>query len=103
MDDQAQTMIENLHKNTGKSLEEWVDLVKKEKLEKHGQIVKWLKETHSFTHGFANLEAHKMLKSDAGSDSDHDALIHSQYKGKEHFLPVLEKLKNEISLFGKDV
>ncbi|WP_262709492.1 DUF4287 domain-containing protein [Algoriphagus formosus] len=29
MDDQAQTMIENLHKNTGKSLEEWIDLVKK--------------------------------------------------------------------------
>jgi predicted transport protein len=103
MDDQVQTMIENLHKNTGKSLEEWIDLVKKEKLEKHGQIVKWLKETHSFTHGFANLVAHKTLKSDAGSASDHEGLIQSQYKGKEHFLPVLNKLKNEINLFGKDV
>lgn len=103
MDDQAKTMIENLHKNTGKSLEAWIDLVKKEKLEKHGQIVKWLKETHGFTHGFANLVAHKTLKSDAGSSPEQDELIQSQYKGKEHFLPLLDRLKNEIRLFGKDV
>ncbi|WP_262709494.1 DUF4287 domain-containing protein [Algoriphagus formosus] len=48
-------------------------------------MVKWLKETHSFTHGFANLLAHKTFKSDAGSASDHDELIQSQYKAKGAF------------------
>ncbi len=31
MDKAAQTMIENLHKNTGKTLEQWIELVKKRK------------------------------------------------------------------------
>ena len=80
MDDAAKTMIENLQKNTGKSLEEWVDLVKKQKLEKHGEILKFLKGDHGFTHGFANLIAHKTLKSDAGSADDLDTLVQEQYK-----------------------
>jgi hypothetical protein len=36
MDKATQTMIENLYKNTGKTLEQWIDLVKSEKFEKHG-------------------------------------------------------------------
>ena len=32
-------MIENLHKNTGKTREQWIDIVKKEAFEKHGQII----------------------------------------------------------------
>ena len=31
MDKATQTMIENLHKNTGKPLEQWIAIVKKEK------------------------------------------------------------------------
>ena len=36
-------MIENLRKNTGKSLEEWISIVKKTGIEKHGEIIKYLK------------------------------------------------------------
>ena len=59
MDKATQTMIENLHKNTGKTLEEWIDIVKKQTFVKHGEIIKFLKEQHEFTHGFANLVARK--------------------------------------------
>lgn len=34
MDKVTQTMIENLHKNTGKKLEQWIDIVKSRKLHK---------------------------------------------------------------------
>lgn len=30
-------------------------------------------------------------------------MIEKQYKGKEHFLPIFQKLKTEIAAFGKDV
>ncbi|SFU13329.1 Predicted transport protein [Algoriphagus locisalis] len=103
MDQAAQKMIDNLEKNTGKSLDQWVATVQKTDLKKHGEIVKFLKSEHSFTHGFANLVAHKALKSDAGSVSDTDELITKQYKGKEHFLPIYEKLREEIKAFGPDV
>ncbi len=100
--DQGQKMIQNLEEKYGKSLSEWIDLAKAQKLEKHGQIVKFLKSEHGFTHGFANLVAHKTLKSDAGSSEESD-LIAGQYKGKEHFLPLYKKLSAEISKFGNDI
>ncbi len=103
MDPATQTMIENLRKNTGKSLEEWTAIVATQNFQKHGEIMKFLKENHGFTHGFANLVAHKTLKSDAGSVVETDDLITKQYQGKEHFLPVYEKLHNAISAFGSDV
>jgi hypothetical protein len=103
MDKAAQTMIENLHINTGKSLEEWIFIVQKQKIEKHGQIIKYLKENHGFTHGYANMVALKARGADAGSVDDKDSLIENQYKGKEHFLPLYESIIEEVKKFGNDV
>jgi predicted transport protein len=103
MDKAEMTMIENLHKNTGKTLEQWISIVKNENFEKHGQIVKFLKESHGFTHGFANLVALKAKGADAGSVTDKNELIASQYKGKEQLKPIYEKLINRINTFGNDV
>ena len=97
------TIIDNLYKNTGKTLEQWISIVKKENFEKHGQIMKFLKEKHSFTHGFANLVALKARGADAGSSENKDDLIEKQYKGKENFRPVYESLINEIKKFGSDI
>lgn len=103
MDAATQTMIDNLQKNTGKSLEEWIQIVQAQKLQKHGEILKFLKGDHGFTHGFANLVAHKALKSDAGSVENTDDLVQKQYQGKEHYWPLYEKLKSGIETFGSDV
>ena len=103
MDNAAQTMLDNLKKNTGKSLEEWIEEVKTLKFEKHGQIMKYLKEEKGLTHGFANLVALKTLATDAGSHEDQDELINNQYKGKEHFRPIYDKLIVAISKFGNDI
>lgn len=65
--------------------------------------MKFLKEEHALTHGFANLIALKYRGADAGSASSEDELITKQYLGKEHFKPLFEKLMNEIQKFGNDV
>lgn len=103
MDKAEQTMLDNLHKNTGKTLKQWVEIIKKRNFEKHGQIMKFLKEEHSFTHGFANMVAMKSRGADAGSVENKDELIDKQYKGKEHLKPLYDKLIKEIRKFGKDV
>lgn len=103
MDKATQTMIDNLHKNTGKTLEQWIEIVTKENFTKHGEIIKFLKEQHEFTHGFANLVAHKAKETDAGSAENTDDLIISQYIGKEHLKPIYDKLLSEILTFGNDI
>ena len=103
MDKATQTMIDNLYKNTGKTLEQWIDIVKSQNFAKHGEIIKFLKEKHNLTHGFANLIAHKAKGSDAGSAEDQEALITKQYQGKEHFKPVYDKLISEIMTYGEDI
>ena len=103
MDQAEKTMMDNLHKNTGKSLEEWIAVVQKKGFEKHGEILKFLKDEHGFTHGFANLVALKSRGTDAGSVDDKDSLIAKQYVGKENLKPIYEKLLNEVLKFGNDI
>ncbi len=103
MDNATLTMIENLYKNTGKTLEQWIEVVKQENFTKHGEIIKFLKEQHQFTHGFANLVAHKANASDAGSAEDTGDLIITQYKGKEHLKPIYDYLITNIQAWGNDI
>ena len=103
MDKATQTMIENLHKNTGKTLEQWIAIVKKENFPKHGETLKFLKETHGLTYGFANLIAHKAKGTDSDSAENKGDLIEKQFTGKEHFKPLYDKLLNEIKKFATDL
>jgi predicted transport protein len=96
-------MIDNLSKNTGKTLEQWIGIVKKENFAKHGEIIKFLKEKHGMTHGYANMVALRARGSDAGSVENKDDLITKQYEGKEQFKPLYDKLLSEIMNLGKDI
>ncbi len=99
-----QTMIKNLEEKTGKSLAQWIKLATASKLAKHGELVKMLKAEHGLTHGYANLVAHKTLKSDAGSSDDTGSLIDAQYAGpKAGLRPVYDALIKIINGFGSDV
>lgn len=103
MDKATQSMIDNLPEKTGKTLGQWIKIVKKENFEKHGQIIEFLKTEHGFTHGYANLVAFKARESDAGSAPGSGDLVENQYKGKEHFRPLYEAVVAEIKKFGGDV
>ena len=103
MDKATTTMIENLHRNTGKTLEQWVDIVNSQNFDKHGETIKFLKDTHSLTYGFANLIAHKAKGSDANSAVNPEDLIKKQYEGKEHLKPIYEMLIAKIKTYGRDI
>lgn len=103
MENADKTMIDNLEKKFGKSLDKWIKIVNKEKLVKHGEILKFLKESHGFTHGYANLVSMKARKADAGSAENTDQLVEDQYNGKENLLSIYNKIIAEISKFGKDI
>lgn len=103
MDQALQTMIENLQRNSGKSLQEWVQIVRNRGFDKHSEIIRFLKEEHAFTHGFANLVAHKARESDAGSATDSDDSIEAQYQGKEHLKPIYLKLIEFVNDLGTDI
>lgn len=103
MDKAAQTMIDNLEKNTGKSLAEWIKIVQDTGLHKHGEILKYLKSDHNFTHGFANMVALKAKGTDAGSAENPEDLVVKQYKGKEQLQPIYEALVAQLKQLGTDV
>jgi hypothetical protein len=103
IEDATATMIANMTEKTGRPLDEWIKLVTKSKLQKHGEIVSMLKTEHAMGHGFANLVAHKALASDAGSHEGDD-LLAAQYAGtKAGLKPVYDKLAKVVEGFGKDV
>ena len=99
----ARTMIDNMPAKTGKSLDQWLSILIKTDLAKHGETVKHLKSEYGVTHGFANLIAHRHL---AGNDTANppEDLVAAQYKGpKAELLPVYEALVKMVGAFGGDV
>jgi predicted transport protein len=99
MDKAVEKMIENLKDKTGHSLDEWKEIISAQKFAKHGEIVKFLKESHNVTHGYASEIALKAVGTDADSSADASEFIISQYKGKEHLKSYYDKLIAEIQNF----
>ncbi len=100
----AASMVENLEANTGKTLDEWLTQLKGGSFSKHGEVVKHLKAEHGVTHGYANLIAHKLLKSDAASVGGHDALVEAQFSGpKAGLRPIYDAVMERVRALGGDV
>ena len=108
VDAATRSMIRNLEQKTGRSLAQWVKLVKRMGDLKHGEVVKALKGEHGLTHGYANLVAHsaKGGRRSAGATAAGAAgdPLAAQYAGdKAAWRPVYDKLSRAIARFGKDV
>jgi predicted transport protein len=103
-DSQVQTMIKNMPERTGKSLDEWFIVLSKARLEKHGEMVKLLKEQYGVTHGFANTIILIYRQQSEGGLVENEDLIAAQYSGaKAGLRPIYDELIKTIKSFGKDV
>ena len=98
--DPMETMKANLLKNTGKSVDQWADLVRKSGIAKHGDQMKLLKETHGLGHGYANLICHTAKGT---LDAPEDDLLAGQYAGREALRPLYDALESHARKLGKDV
>ena len=104
-EEMAAAMIANMKDKTGKTLEQWLDIAQMTGATKHGEVVKALKSDHGMTHGYANLVAHKLLKSDAGSRvASGEDLVGAQYSGaKAQLKPIYDAIARAVLTFGDDV
>ena len=103
-EEMTRTMIDNMPAKTGRSLEEWLAIVRRSGLTKHGEIVAHLKAQHGMTHGFANLVAHSQLQAAAGGAPPEDDLVAAQYAGaKAGLRPIYDRLLAAVTAFGDDV
>lgn len=99
MDKALQTMINNMPEKTGKSLEQWKVLLKKETFEQHMQAVNFLKKEHGVTHGFANT----IVSLSKEEKNNSDDLVDNQYENKECLLPIYQSLIDYVLTLGKDI
>lgn len=97
-------MVANMEAKTGKSLPQWLKIARGAKLEKHGEIVKFLKSEHGMGHGFANLVAHHLKREASGGAPAGDELVEAQYAGKKADLrPIYDALITAARKLGGDV
>lgn len=98
------TMVRNLEEKTGKTMAQWVAVVKALGPKKHGEIVKVLKEQHELGHGYANLVAHTaagLVGDDAPAGDD---LVAAQFTGEKAGLrPTYDAIIKAVTGFGADV
>ncbi|MGV3707649.1 MAG: DUF5655 domain-containing protein [Gemmatimonas sp.] len=103
-EEQTAKMITGMAAATGRSLPEWLTLAAGSGKAKHGEIVAWLKAEHGVTHGYANLIAHSLLRSDAASRAGDGAdLVAEMFAGgKEGLRPIFDALVAHVQSFGGD-
>ena len=98
------SMIAGLKEKTGKSLEEWLKILRSSGLAKHKEFVTLLKGEHGLTHGFANMIALQALGSDSHTAGETDSLVDAQYAGaKAPLRPIYDAILAAVHKFGKDV
>ncbi|KAA3658213.1 MAG: DUF4287 domain-containing protein [Calditrichaeota bacterium] len=104
VDPQVQTMVDNMPKNTGKSLPDWFKTIAAANLEKHGEILKLLKGDHGVTHGYANTISILYRQKMEGGAPEEKALVSEQYAGaKADLRPIYDAILSAVSKFGSDV
>jgi len=102
MSDPAQTMIDNLPKNTGRSLEEWFGVLSGTDLEKHSELMNHLKQEYGVSHGFANGIVLRYRQ--RGSAPSAENLVDAQYAGPKAALrPLYDAIVAAAAELGTDV
>ena len=102
MDDVTKKLIDSLPEKTGRSLEQWSSILDQTGLEKHGQLLAFLKSEHGVTHGFANSIA--ILHRERSVVHTDDSLVDGQYTGaKAGLRPVHDRLVEIARSLGDDV
>jgi hypothetical protein len=97
-------MIAGLKGKTGKSLAEWLQILRSNGLAKHKEMMTLLKTQHRLTHGFANMIALQALGSDSLTATQTDALVDAQYAGAKAALrPIYDAVLADVKKFGSDV
>jgi hypothetical protein len=101
LDDALQSQMRNIEQASGRSVDAWVALVQATGMERHSEIVTWLKDVHGFSHGNANLVA---LQAQSGRAASGDELVDAMYSGARSTIrPLHDSVIALVRSFGADV
>jgi uncharacterized protein DUF5655/uncharacterized protein DUF4287 len=109
VDEGLESQIRTIEEKYGKSLSEWIAIVKKSGITKHSEIVAMLKSQYGMTHGAAHRIALKAREADAASivqtaKASGTDPVADLYTGKKAGLkPLHDALMTAITMFGHDV
>jgi predicted transport protein len=104
LEEQTANQVANLERSSGRSLTEWIEIVRASGIEKHGEAVAMLKANYGIGHGNANLVVVRAREAAAGGPTTDDALVASQYAGRHAGLrPAYDAVIAEVRTFGPDV
>jgi hypothetical protein len=98
-----QSQLRNIESTYGRSIDEWVEVIRASDLRRHREIVAMLKGEHGMTHGSANrvaLFAIDRLAATPAPASLEDALYP---ESRRHLLPLHEALMQQVRALGDDI
>lgn len=102
IEDAIATQVANIESSTGRSMAQWVEDMRAQGLDKHGQMVAWLKSERGMTHGNANLIATRARQGNAPPAGED--LLEAQYAGpKAGLRPVYNAVVAAARTLGDDV
>lgn len=94
-----QAIVRNLEKNTGKTLEQWIEAVKKTGNKGRKEQAEWLKTKHRLGNGQANTIVKMMYE--GLSDYDEEELMKVHFNGnKDYQKPVYDKIIAALRKWG---
>ena len=94
-----EAIARNLQKNTGKTLEQWIEVVKKSGPKDRKQQVEWLKTKHAIGNGQAKTITRMMYE--GMSDYDVEDLMKFHFdNGKDYQKPVYDKIIASVKKWG---
>ena len=88
--------IQTAKEKTGKTLEEWLPVVKKSGLTRQMEITNWLKETHKLNHLQSTLLAGLYLNNGKPVYQNEDSLLDNQFAKCEEMRPLYNTIAGKI-------
>ena len=102
VEDAVASFERNIEAQTGRSVAVWGDLVRAQALDRHGQMLAWLKGEHGLSHGHANHIAKRALEAAAPRSAD-DPVAHLFEGDKAALRPLYDHLVAAMVALGPDV
>jgi len=98
-----QAYLDTVKTQTGKTPEDFRLLAAQKGIQKHGELIDWLKSEYGLGHGHANAIAHTIEHYGEAKVSSADAIAAHFSGGKSHWREACQTLIAQISQFGPDV
>jgi hypothetical protein len=99
-----ESSLKNLKERTGRTLDEWIRIVKKSGLITERERIAWLKQAHGITTNYALWIAKRADGAGSAADYDPDAMVEAMFAGKKAGLrPIYDRMLTLAFDLGKDV